>query len=86
MPLAKISNIDGRLVIILPDGYVQDGVELSVRRHGNALILEPVAADWVWLKGITSELDSEVLSNAAAINTPQPIDLNPPVNLDLLYI
>jgi antitoxin VapB len=36
-----------------------DGEEVRIRRHGNAVILEPLAVDWQWLDAITEKLDDD---------------------------
>jgi antitoxin VapB len=33
----------------LPKEYRFEGDEVRIRRHGNAVILEPIADDWSWL-------------------------------------
>jgi len=36
------------------------GEEVRIRRHGNAVILEPRADDWAWLDAIVGKLDEDV--------------------------
>jgi antitoxin VapB len=31
--------------------------EVRIRRHGNAVILEPLAVDWAWLDQVTGPVD-----------------------------
>lgn len=33
----------------LPKDFRLDAEEVRIRRHGNALILEPLNSDWLWL-------------------------------------
>jgi antitoxin VapB len=33
----------------LPKRYRFEGTEVRIRKRGNAVILEPIAADWGWL-------------------------------------
>jgi antitoxin VapB len=35
------------------------GAEVRIRRHGNAVILEPIADDWSWLDAIVGKLDDD---------------------------
>ena len=43
----------------LPKDFRFRGEEVRIRRHGNAVILEPVADDWVWLDAIAGKLDDD---------------------------
>jgi len=50
----------GRAQLVhLPEGFRFDGEEVRIRRHGEAVVLEPVAADWGWLDTLTGELDED---------------------------
>lgn len=42
----------------------QEG-EVRIRRHGNGVILEPVANDWDWLEAVTGPLDEDFIDAAA---------------------
>jgi antitoxin VapB len=35
------------------------GTEVRIRRHGSAVILEPVVEDWAWLDSIAGKLDDD---------------------------
>jgi antitoxin VapB len=54
----------------LPKNYRFDGREVRIRRHGNAVVLEPVPRDWQWLDAIAGKLDRDFI--AAAKEKPQP--------------
>jgi antitoxin VapB len=41
----------------LPKEFQFDTKEVRIRRHGAAVILEPIPADWTWLDAITGPLD-----------------------------
>jgi antitoxin VapB len=43
----------------LPKGFRFRGEEVRIRRHGNAVILEPMAEDWTWLDAIAGKLDAD---------------------------
>jgi antitoxin VapB len=36
-----------------------EGDEVSIRRHGNAVILEPLTDDWAWLDALVGKLDAD---------------------------
>ena len=43
----------------LPKDFRFRGGEVRIRRHGNAVILEPAADDWAWLDAIAGKLDDD---------------------------
>jgi antitoxin VapB len=43
----------------LPDGFRFDGDEVRIRRHGGAVVLEPIPAGWDWLDALVGELDED---------------------------
>jgi antitoxin VapB len=43
----------------LPKDFRFRGKEVQIRRHGSAVILEPVAEDWGWLDALAAELDED---------------------------
>jgi antitoxin VapB len=43
----------------LPKDFRFQGEEVRIRRHGNSVILEPIADDWSWLDAIVGELDED---------------------------
>jgi antitoxin VapB len=43
----------------LPKEFRFHGEQVRIRRHGNAVILEPVADDWSWLDAIVGKLDDD---------------------------
>ena len=45
----------------LPKAYRFDGEEVRIRRHGNAVILEPVATGWEWLDAIAGKVSDDFL-------------------------
>ena len=48
----------------LPKDYRFAGEEVRIRRHGSAVILEPVADDWTWLDSIAGKLDRDFVDAA----------------------
>jgi len=43
----------------LPKDFRFRGGEVRIRRHGNAVILEPAADDWSWLDTMVGKLDDD---------------------------
>lgn len=43
----------------LPKDFRFQGEAVRIRRHGNAVILEPVADEWSWLDAIAGKLDDD---------------------------
>jgi antitoxin VapB len=45
----------------LPKQYRFAGKEVRIRRHGEAVILEPIASDWNWLDVIAGQMSDDFL-------------------------
>lgn len=63
----------------LPKQFRLQTKEVRIRRHGNSIILEPIAEDWKWLDELDS-LDDDVI---AAVNEKQDQQSRP--ELDELF-
>ncbi len=59
MERAKIFWSGRSQAVRLPKDFRFEGEEVRIRRHGNAVILEPVAEDWAWLDAIVERLDED---------------------------
>jgi antitoxin VapB len=59
MERAKIFWSGRSQAVRLPKSFRFPGKEVRIRRHANAVILEPVAADWAWLDAIAGKLDQD---------------------------
>jgi antitoxin VapB len=59
MERAKIFWSGRSQAVRLPKDFRFPGEEVRIRRHGSAVILEPVAEDWAWLDSIASRLDED---------------------------
>ena len=46
----------------LSKGFRFDTDMVRIRRHGNAVILEPLSEDWAWLDAIAGKLDEDFIS------------------------
>jgi antitoxin VapB len=59
MKTAKIFWSGRSQAVRLPKNFRFEGHEVRIRRHGNAVILEPLADNWQWLDAITEKLDDD---------------------------
>ena len=59
MERAKIFWSGRSQAVRLPKEFRLPGNEVRIRRHANAVILEPVAEDWSWLDSIAGKLDKD---------------------------
>jgi antitoxin VapB len=65
MERAKIFWSGRSQAVRLPKEFRFPGTEVRIRRHANAVILEPVAEDWSWLDSIVGRVDEDF---AKAVN------------------
>ena len=64
MDLAKVFWSGRSQAVRLPKGFRFDTSVVNIRRHGNAVILEPITENWTWLDNIAGRLDEDFLSAA----------------------
>lgn len=69
MEIAKIFWSGRSQAVRLPKEFRFEGEQVRIRRHGSAVILEPVAEDWSWLDAVVGKLDDDV---AQAVNERSP--------------
>jgi antitoxin VapB len=69
MEKAKVFWSGRSQAVRLPKAYRFDTDEVRIRRRGNAIILEPIAKDWDWLKNLSGSVDPDF---EAAANEEQP--------------
>jgi antitoxin VapB len=55
----------------LPKAFRFEGEEVRIRREGDAVILEPVPADWRWLDVVAGQWDADAAEAAAETPTAQ---------------
>ena len=60
MDTAKLFWTGRSQAVRLPKEFRFEGEEVRIRRRGEAVILEPVAADWAWLDAVVGRLDEDV--------------------------
>ncbi len=59
METAKIFWTGRSQAVRLPKEFRLEGDEVRIRRHGSAVILEPLAEDWSWLDALAGRLDDD---------------------------
>ncbi len=62
MVTAKVFWSGRSQAIRLPKEFRFDADEVLIRRHGSAIVLEPIAHDWSWLSAIDGPFDDDVVS------------------------
>ncbi|HQC97821.1 MAG TPA: AbrB/MazE/SpoVT family DNA-binding domain-containing protein [Aquabacterium sp.] len=60
MATAKLFWSGRSQAVRLPEGFRFEGREVRIRRHGAAVILEPIAHDWAWLDALAGTLDADM--------------------------
>ncbi|MGX5803837.1 antitoxin [Bradyrhizobium sp. Arg314] len=68
MEKAKVFWSGRSQAVRLPKEFRFETDEVSIRRHGQSVILEPVAQDWAWLDQVTGALDDDFVE--AALERP----------------
>jgi antitoxin VapB len=64
MQTAKLFWSGRSQAVRLPKEFRLPGEQVRIRRHGNAVILEPFADDWSWLDAIAGHLDADFIQAA----------------------
>jgi len=59
MDTAKLFWSGRSQAVRLPKNFRIEGSVVRIRRHGAAVILEPIAHDWTWLDALTDSLDAD---------------------------
>ena len=62
MQTAKLFWSGRSQAVRLPKDFRFEGDQVRIRRHGSAVILEPVADDWAWLDAVAGELDEDFVA------------------------
>jgi antitoxin VapB len=70
MKTAKIFWSGRSQAVRLPKDFRFEGEEVRIRRHGSAVILEPLTDDWQWLDAIAEKLDDDFVE-AVSEQPPQ---------------
>lgn len=89
MDTAKVFWTGRSQAIRLPKAFRFDAAEVRIRRHGNSIILEPIANDWQWLDAFVGPLDADfesaVLEQSAAQVSRKRVDQQVRPELDALF-
>ena len=64
METAKLFWSGRSQAVRLPKDFRFRGEKVRIRRHGNAVILEPLTEDWSWLDAIVGKLDGDFIRAA----------------------
>jgi len=59
METAKLFWSGRSQAVRLPKDFRIEGSEVRIRRHGAAVILEPIAVDWAWLDALSGPVDDD---------------------------
>ena len=65
MNTAKVFWSGRSQAVRLPKAFRLETDEVRIRRHGRAVILEPVARDWDWLEVLAGKVDEDFASAVA---------------------
>jgi len=60
MNTAKLFRSGRSQAVRLPKEFRFEGSEVRIRRHGNAVILEPIPTGWDWLAKIQGPVDADM--------------------------
>jgi len=71
METAKVFWSGRSQAVRLPKDFRAEGSEVRIRRHGAAVILEPISMDWAWLDALVSPVDADFAQAASEKPTPQ---------------
>jgi len=71
METAKVFWSGRSQAVRLPKDFRFEASEVRIRRHGAAVILEPIADDWAWLEGIVGPIDEDFAEAANEQPTEQ---------------
>ena len=71
MQTAKLFWSGRSQAVRLPKEFRFDGAQVRIRRHGNAVVLEPIPEDWAWLNSIAGELDADFVEAVNEQPAPQ---------------
>ena len=62
METAKVFWSGRSQAVRLPKAFRFETDKVRIRRHGDAVILEPVAQDWAWLNALVGQLDADFIA------------------------
>lgn len=65
METAKVFWSGRSQAVRLPKDFRFESDEVRIRRHGNTVVLEPIAHDWAWLDRIIGPVDDDFAQAAS---------------------
>ncbi len=71
MTKAKLFWSGRSQAVRLPKEFRFEGEAVRIRRHGGAVILEPLAEDWRWLDELAGALDPDFVEGVIEEAPPQ---------------
>lgn len=71
MQTAKVFWSGRSQAVRLPKDFRVEGSEVRIRRHGAAVILEPIPMDWAWLDALVGPVDADFGQAASEKPTQQ---------------
>lgn len=71
---AKIFWSGRSQAVRLPKEFRFEGSEVAIRREGDAIVIEPIADDWAWLKKMPGYVDADFEAAANEESPMQPLD------------
>jgi antitoxin VapB len=63
METAKLFWSGRSQAVRLPKKFRIDADEVRIRRHGESVVLEPIAKDWVWLDAIVGTMSEDFMKD-----------------------
>jgi len=74
MDTARIFWSGRSQAVRLPKEFRFESDRVRIRRHGNAIVLEPIAENWDWLEAITGKIDDDFTQavNERAVQQDRP--------------
>jgi antitoxin VapB len=63
METAKLFWSGRSQAVRLPKEFRIDADEVRIRRHGESVVLEPIAKDWVWLDAIVGTMSEDFMKD-----------------------
>jgi antitoxin VapB len=72
MDTAKVFWSGRSQAVRLPKEFRFETDKVRIRRHGSAVILEPIADDWAWLDALIGPVDDDWLQAANKQPPEQP--------------
>lgn len=68
MTVAKVFWSGRSQAVRLPKEFRFDTAEVSIKRRGNAVVIEPISESWNWLDALVGDMDEDF--EQAARETP----------------